>query len=118
MTRILLVEDNEMNRDMLSRRLARKGYEVALAVEPHAMQLHLHEVLAVACRVEHHVGGFIELHDAAGFCGRQRRDRVDEPAGQIVEVVIREAVPLGLPDEALLVGKKGHLRPVVDPARR
>ena len=29
--RILLVEDNEMNRDMLSRRLARKGYEVAMA---------------------------------------------------------------------------------------
>ncbi len=33
MPRILLVEDNEMNRDMLSRRLARKGYEVALAVD-------------------------------------------------------------------------------------
>ena len=28
---ILLVEDNEMNRDMLSRRLVRKGYEIALA---------------------------------------------------------------------------------------
>ena len=33
MPRILLVEDNEDNRDMLSRRLARKGYEVALAVD-------------------------------------------------------------------------------------
>ena len=31
MTRILLVEDNEMNRDMLSRRLARKGFDVLLA---------------------------------------------------------------------------------------
>jgi CheY-like chemotaxis protein len=31
--RILLVEDNELNRDMLSRRLARKGYEVLLAVD-------------------------------------------------------------------------------------
>jgi len=30
--KILLVEDNEMNRDMLSRRLARKGYEVSIAV--------------------------------------------------------------------------------------
>ncbi len=29
--RILLVEDNEMNRDMLSRRLARRGYDVAVA---------------------------------------------------------------------------------------
>jgi CheY-like chemotaxis protein len=31
--RILLVEDNEMNRDMLSRRLARKGFEVLIAVD-------------------------------------------------------------------------------------
>jgi CheY-like chemotaxis protein len=31
--RILLVEDNEMNRDMLSRRLLRNGYEVVLAVD-------------------------------------------------------------------------------------
>jgi CheY-like chemotaxis protein len=33
MAKILLVEDNEMNRDMLSRRLARKGYEVVIAVD-------------------------------------------------------------------------------------
>jgi len=33
MTKILLVEDNEMNRDMLSRRLERKGYQVILAVD-------------------------------------------------------------------------------------
>ena len=33
MARILLIEDNEMNRDMLSRRLQRKGFEVALAVD-------------------------------------------------------------------------------------
>lgn len=33
MTRILLVEDNEMNRDMLSRRLARKGFEVLTAID-------------------------------------------------------------------------------------
>ena len=33
MARILLVEDNEMNRDMLSRRLAKKGHEVMLAVD-------------------------------------------------------------------------------------
>ncbi len=31
--RILLVEDNEMNRDMLSRRLERKGYAVTLAID-------------------------------------------------------------------------------------
>lgn len=33
MVKILLVEDNEMNRDMLSRRLERKGYEVVVAVD-------------------------------------------------------------------------------------
>jgi two-component system, cell cycle response regulator DivK len=31
--RILLVEDNEMNRDMLSRRLQRRGYDVVIAVD-------------------------------------------------------------------------------------
>lgn len=33
MTRILLVEDNEMNRDMLSRRLERRGFQVLCAVD-------------------------------------------------------------------------------------
>ncbi|MCP9816593.1 response regulator [Synechococcus sp. GreenBA-s] len=33
MVRILLVEDNEMNRDMLSRRLTRKGFEVVMALD-------------------------------------------------------------------------------------
>jgi CheY-like chemotaxis protein len=33
MSKILLVEDNEMNRDMLSRRLERRGFEVLIAVD-------------------------------------------------------------------------------------
>ncbi|HEY8310057.1 MAG TPA: response regulator [Gemmatimonadaceae bacterium] len=33
MQRVLLVEDNEMNRDMLSRRLRKKGFEVDMAVD-------------------------------------------------------------------------------------
>ena len=32
MPKVLLVEDNEMNRDMLSRRLVRNGYDVVIAV--------------------------------------------------------------------------------------
>jgi CheY-like chemotaxis protein len=36
MPKILIVEDNEMNRDMLSRRLARRGYEIAVAVDGEA----------------------------------------------------------------------------------
>jgi two-component system, cell cycle response regulator DivK len=33
MAKILIVEDNEMNRDMLSRRLARRGYQIVMAVD-------------------------------------------------------------------------------------
>ena len=33
MSKILLVEDNEMNRDMLSRRLQRRGFEVVIAID-------------------------------------------------------------------------------------
>jgi CheY-like chemotaxis protein len=33
MPKILLVEDNELNRDMLSRRLVRRGYEITIAVD-------------------------------------------------------------------------------------
>ena len=33
MPKILLVEDNEMNRDMLSRRLTRNGFEIVMAVD-------------------------------------------------------------------------------------
>src|SRR6267378_7757402 len=33
MAKILIVEDNEMNRDMLSRRLIRRGYQIAMAVD-------------------------------------------------------------------------------------
>jgi len=36
MSKILLVEDNEMNRDMLSRRLERKGFKVVIAVDGQA----------------------------------------------------------------------------------
>ena len=36
MRKILLIEDNEMNRDMLSRRLERKGFEVVIAEDGQA----------------------------------------------------------------------------------
>lgn len=40
MKRILIVEDNEMNRDVLSRRLARRGYDVLLALDgPHGLAM-------------------------------------------------------------------------------
>ena len=33
MTKVLLVEDNEMNKDMLSRRLMKKGYDIVFAMD-------------------------------------------------------------------------------------
>jgi len=33
MTKILLIEDNELNRDMLSRRLQKRGYEIVMAID-------------------------------------------------------------------------------------
>jgi two-component system cell cycle response regulator DivK len=36
MPKVLIVEDNEMNRDMLSRRLERKGYEIVMAFDGEA----------------------------------------------------------------------------------
>jgi CheY-like chemotaxis protein len=36
MSKILLVEDNEMNRDMLTRRLERKGFEIVIAIDGQA----------------------------------------------------------------------------------
>ena len=35
MPKLLLIEDNEMNRDMLSRRLKKRGHEVEIAVDGH-----------------------------------------------------------------------------------
>ena len=43
MARILLVEDNEMNRDMLSRRLIRRGHDVTMAIDGPA---------GIACAIE------------------------------------------------------------------
>jgi len=44
MTKILLVEDNEMNRDMLSRRLVKKGFEVLIAEDGQKGHDMAHEV--------------------------------------------------------------------------
>lgn len=43
MSKILLVEDNEMNRDVLSRLLARRGYDIAFAEDGEAAILQAHE---------------------------------------------------------------------------
>jgi len=48
MVKVLLVEDTEMNRDMLSRRLIRKGFEVSVALDgAEALQAAIAEVPAL-----------------------------------------------------------------------
>jgi len=48
MVKVLLVEDNEINRDMLSRRLIRKGFEVSVALDgAEALQAAIAEVPAL-----------------------------------------------------------------------
>ena len=49
MARILVVDDDEMNRDMLSRRLERKGFQILLAVNGREA---VASVLRAVCGVE------------------------------------------------------------------
>ena len=52
MAKILYVEDNEMNRDMLSRRLSRRGHEVLLAFDGQAGPVsYTHLTLPTICSV-------------------------------------------------------------------
>ena len=56
MHKILLIEDNEMNRDMLSRRLTRKGFEIAITMlekRGHTVDLATTGVAAVTMAREH-----------------------------------------------------------------
>ena len=59
MTKILLVEDNEMNRDMLSRRLQKNGYEVVLAIDGEEGMAKAHSELPA----------LINGHDILLICG-------------------------------------------------
>ena len=49
MSKILLVQDNEMNRDMLSRRLERKVFDVVIALSAHAMAGDEQKALEAGC---------------------------------------------------------------------
>ena len=49
MSKILLVQDNEMDRDMLSRRLERKAFDVVIALTAHAMAGDEQKALEAGC---------------------------------------------------------------------
>jgi CheY-like chemotaxis protein len=97
MLRILLVEDNEMNRDMLSRRLSRKGYEVSIAIDGH-------QGLAMALR-----GGFdlvlmdMSLPEVDGW-EVTRRLRADPRARELPIIALTAHAMAGDREKALEAG--------------
>lgn len=97
MPRILLVEDNEMNRDMLSRRLARKGYEVSIAIDGQ-------QGLAMASR-----GGFdlvlmdMSLPEMDGW-EITRRLRADAPTRSLPVIALTAHAMAGDREKALEAG--------------
>ena len=68
MAKILLVEDNEMNRDMLSRRLIKRGHEVAIAVDGPLSQEQRDRLVEIAerCPVHRTLKGEIDIVSKGG----------------------------------------------------
>lgn len=97
MTTILIVEDNEMNRDMLSRRLARRGFDVHLAVDGD-------EGISLASTV----GPDIVLMDIAlpGFDGYEatRRLKANPETAHIPVIALTSHAMSGDRDRALAAG--------------
>jgi len=70
MTKILLVEDNEMNRDMLSRRLQKNGYEVVLAIDGEEGMAKAHSELPALILMDMSLPGIGRLGSDAAPEGR------------------------------------------------
>jgi len=97
MTTILLVEDNEMNRDMLSRRLERKGYRVVLATDGQ------HGVEMAALHVPHLVLMDMSLPVLDGWEATRRLKAA--PATRHVPVIALTAHAMAGDRERALLGK-------------
>lgn len=97
MARILLVEDNEMNRDMLSRRLIRNGHEVTMAVDGEEAVTRAHSDLPDLVLMD------IGLPGIDG-CEATRRIRATERIAQVPIIALTAHAMTGDRDRALDAG--------------
>lgn len=97
MARILLVEDNEMNRDMLSRRLIRNGHEVTMAVDGEEAVTRAHSDLPDLVLMD------IGLPGIDG-CEATRRIRANERIAQVPIIALTAHAMTGDRDRALDAG--------------
>lgn len=97
MARILLVEDNEMNRDMLSRRLVRRGYEVEFAVDGREATRQLRAIpdtkdLPIIALTAHAMAGDRDKALAAGCNDYDTKPiEIDRLLGKIAALIDRPA---------------------------
>jgi len=107
MPTILLVEDNEMNRDMLSRRLARRGYEVLVAEDGEA------GVRIARASAPHLILMDVSLPDIDGL-EATRRLKGDEQTRGIPIIVLTAHAMAGDRQQALAAGSDDYdIKPVV-----
>jgi CheY-like chemotaxis protein len=107
MTTILLVEDNEMNQDMLSRRLVRRGYDVLIAGDGET------GVSMARSRSPHLILMDVGLPDIDGL-EATRRLKADERTRAIPVVVLTAHAMIGDRQQALDAGADDHdIKPIV-----
>jgi CheY-like chemotaxis protein len=106
MPTILLVEDNEMNRDMLSRRLTRRGYEVLIAEDGES------GLSMARAAVPHLILMDVSLPDMDGL-EATRKLKADEQTRGIPIIVLTAHAMAGDRQEALSAGGDDYdIKPV------
>ena len=102
--------------DVVERRVGETN--ISLAVEAHAVKLHLEMGVAAARRVEEQVRLFVHFDGATDLERRMGCQRCDQLSSQFVEIEVVPAGAFRLPDEPPAVLQEDHRRAVLDPSRR
>ena len=105
MTKLLLVEDNEMNRDMLSRRLIRRGFQVVFAMDgqpPRVRWEHIRIFMSSAAATFRRPRAGSTCTGA--HCGEFSPDKHPDSRAYARLVPQSEARPCGIMTQALALG--------------